>query len=167
MRRTPCATGETREITRDEFVTLAARYQGDDCLVWPFSTNARGHGVLSYRTPEGKRTTTTAHRAVLIRAEGPPPDPSMYACHEPVVCHNPPCVNPKHLRWATPYLNAMDQLLDRTGTPVLWPWDVDAIRASGETQDVLARRYGVSQAAISQAKNGVTHCATYAGEDQA
>lgn len=91
------------------FVEMAAAYEGDDCLIYPFTKNGRGYGKLN---AEGKRVY--AHRLVLTLAVGPPPFPGAEAAHAPLVCHNPSCVNPRHLRWATRAENIEDSKLDGT-----------------------------------------------------
>jgi hypothetical protein len=55
-----------------------------------------------------------AHRYVLTLTAGPPPFPRAVAAHAPLVCHNPACVNPRHLRWASQAENAADMKIDGT-----------------------------------------------------
>ena len=73
----------------------------------------------------------------------------------------PSCINPRHLRWASATGNAADRLADdthnrgeRCGTSKLTESEVLEIYASGESQQVLASRYGVSQSAVSFIKLG-------------
>jgi DNA-binding transcriptional regulator YiaG len=72
------------------------------------------------------------------------------------------CVNPKHLRWATPKENMADQY--KHGTRVmgekhpqskLSEFDVREIRkaADSESQDEIAARFGVSRATVSDIIN--------------
>jgi DNA-binding transcriptional regulator YiaG len=128
-------------------------YNGDDCLVWPFST-VRGYGNLKYRDK-----ITYAHRVMCELRHGPPPSPTHQAAHS---CgrgdHG--CVNPRHLSWATPSQNQLDKRLHgsshRAGTGYkLTPQDVAAIRATkGKTQDELAKMYGVSRRNIGAVLSG-------------
>lgn len=102
--------------------------------------------------PEG---TTLAHRIVLIRTQGEPPEPGMEACHRPKVCHNRSCVNPGHLYWGTKEANQQDRFLDETdsqgercGNAKLTDADVLAIRSSAFTLREDAERYGVHLSTI-------------------
>lgn len=59
-----------------------------------------------------------ASRVALYLAEGLPPGigPAnwWHAAHRPVICHQPGCVAPAHLYWATPTQNQQDRFLDGT-----------------------------------------------------
>lgn len=93
------------------FLLYAANYRGDDCLEWPYARGTNGYGHVHV---DG--ITTTAHRVVLTLHRGDPPDPTLEAVHAPIVCHNPGCVNPRHLRWATHAENMADTIIDGTNT---------------------------------------------------
>lgn len=88
-------------------IEVAAKYQGDGCLTWPFGKTGGGYGALYIGIDR------YAHRAVCRLVHGDPADPRMYATHS---CGNGHlgCVNPKHLRWATPTENCADKLLHGT-----------------------------------------------------
>jgi hypothetical protein len=134
-----------------------ASYGGDDCLIWPFTRNDTGRGMA---TINGKNTS--APRAMCILAHGEPPSPNHHAAHTCGKGHEG-CVNPRHLRWATPQENERDKEYHGTlrkgseiNTSRLSEADVTAIRehlAKGEKGAALARQYGVSAAAISSIRN--------------
>lgn len=127
-------------------------YDGDECLIWPFSVGDHGRGTTMLR---GK--VTSAPRIMCILAHGEPPSPAMHAAHS---CGNGHigCVHPRHLRWATVAENENDKRDHgtlRRGTTIntnkLTEDDVRAIRvAQGERIGAyLARQYGVSVSCIS------------------
>ena len=68
-------------------------YSGNECLKWPYAIGPDGYGRISV---DGK--IMNAHRFMCISAHGePPPDKPVAA----IICGNPSCVNPNHLRWTT------------------------------------------------------------------
>lgn len=77
------------------------------------------------------------------------------AAHAPQVCHQPACINPRHLRWALPDENMGDRVLDGTsnrgsrhGNSILNEDDVATIRNSNLSASDLAGRFGVSEATV-------------------
>lgn len=130
-----------------EFISIAAAYDGEECLPWPFRRNPENYG-------SGIRTT--APREVLEARLGPPPqDGTIYHCAHS--CRNPICVNPKHLRWATPKENEGDKV--GHGTAVfgeespkakLTEQQVAEIISAPQTETYksIASRYGVSRSAV-------------------
>ncbi len=141
------------------FIEKAIASQTDECLIWPYGTHHRGHGFVN--TGSGH---THAHRLVLIRVEGEPPTPEHEAAHRPLVCHNPPCVNPRHLYWATRKQNAEDRLVDGTDlrgekqpTHILTAEQALEIYHNDDmTYRELGDRFGISFSAISGIKRGET-----------
>lgn len=133
---------------------LRCIHQTDDCIEWPYLVNAAGYGQVRF---EGRMMN--AHRAALIIHCGAPPSDEMHAAHAPLICHNRRCVNPRHLRWATPSSNMRDRDIDgttfiatgeRQGASKLTEQDVAGIRASNKPQKELAELYGVSKQQISK-----------------
>lgn len=136
-------------------------YCGDECLIWPFRTNpytGYGHLVIN-------RHEIGAHRAMCILAHGEPPSPKHHAAHLCGKGHTG-CVNPMHLRWATPRENSADRIRHGTtnrgeqgGRAKLRQADVLTIRkrlGAGETKSAIARDYSVSDFAIYAIATGRT-----------
>lgn len=88
-------------LTLSAFVEKALVCTSDKCLEWPFNT-AGGYGLISYNGSKG----ILVHRYVLEKVSGPPPEEWYHAAHN---CGNKLCVNPNHLRWATPSENMQDK----------------------------------------------------------
>lgn len=78
-----------------------AGYSSDECLKWPFSRFPDGRAHMS----GGKPT-----RIMCEMTKGPPPSSKHQAAHSCGRGHEA-CVNPRHLRWATPVENSADKEL--------------------------------------------------------
>jgi hypothetical protein len=79
-------------------------HDGDECLTWPFSLSDKGRPHLKVN---GKNKS--AARVMCEMAHGKPPSRRHEAAHS---CGNghEGCINPKHLRWATPEENKADMI---------------------------------------------------------
>ena len=142
---------KTRHGERFEWITsVALRTESNDCLIWPFSRSEMGYAVLAFEGWQGY-----ASRHICKLAHGEPPAENMQAAHS---CGNGHlgCVNPRHLRWATPRENVADKTMHGTRRfgedhciAKLTERDVREIRQSAMTQTALAAKYGVHQATIS------------------
>jgi hypothetical protein len=137
---------------------VAIPYEGEDCLIWPFGRTADGYGGISIR---GNKME--AHRVICIEVHGQPPTRKHHAAH---TCGNgrKGCVNPHHLRWATPAENEHDKLLHGTivrgekGVQTkLTRQQVLEIRSlRGQiTNKEIAIRYGVALSTISMIQIGL------------
>ncbi len=84
---------------------MAAEYVGTDCLIWPYSRIGK-YGAYSIRNKG-----TYAHVVVCTIAHGKKLSMRHQAAHR---CGNTLCVNPQHLRWATPKQNCADKVLHGT-----------------------------------------------------
>jgi len=130
---------------------------GSECLQWPFARNESGYGAVSFG---GVRTL--ASRAMCIIAHGEPPSPTSEAAHS---CGRGAsgCVNPAHLRWASPRENSADRLAhgtsnrgERNGFSKLSEHDISEIRRlRGQVPRVhLAKRFGVSAGHVTKIQAG-------------
>lgn len=129
------------------------RHEGSDCLEWPFSMNTDGYGRF-----KKNQKAFAAHRTMCELAHGAPPFAGAVAAHS---CGVSKCVNPNHIRWATPKENTADKLIhgtasigERSSFAKLTAAQVIQIRNDPRSQSTIAREYGVQQAAISKIKLG-------------
>ena len=130
----------------------------DHCDLWPFSQNGRGYGQVRL---DGR--LYGAHRLSLTLAKGEPADGLCEAAHDPAVCNNRLCCNPKHLRWASHAENIADKEISDTTlvgeahqNARLTEADVLEIRASDASHATLARKFDVSIGAVSHVRKGTT-----------
>jgi hypothetical protein len=137
----------------EAFLRANLAYDGDECLPWPFRLTRTGYG---YAVVGGVQKR--ASRWMCALAHGEPPTSRHEAAHS---CGNPHCVNPKHLRWATPKQNSDDKRThgttihgERNGKTKLTADDVRAIRAAPPDLNALMARYGVSKGCISKIRSG-------------
>jgi hypothetical protein len=136
----------------EAFLRAHSVYSGDECLIWPYKTVKSGYGLATVGGVQKR-----ASRWMCIIAHGEPCDETMHAAHN---CGNPSCVNPKHLRWATPKENANDRLIhgthnrgERNGKTTLTDDQVREIRTAAPNLKDLVERYGVSKGCISKIRS--------------
>lgn len=138
-----------RGYTIEWLKTEALNFSSDDCLVWPFNKDHAGYGTLRYDGRPQK-----ASRVVCSLVHGAAPSPHHEAAHS---CGNGRlgCVNPRHIRWATPRENQADRIIHGTSNRgkrgKLTAVDVRNIRSLAKTmkQQAIADRYGMHQSSIS------------------
>lgn len=146
--------GEARRYYED----VVLRFEGDECLIWPFSRGGFGYGQVDLPTP-GSRYV---HRRACEAIYGPAPSDQHEAAHS---CGNGAggCCNPTHLRWATRTENQNDRVEHGTsnrgskhGMSKLDDATVVQILAAKGTgsQREIGLRFGVSQAAVSMIFSG-------------
>lgn len=125
-------------------------YEGDECLIWPFSRDSNGRGQIRYN---GRLRIVS--RIVCTEAHGPAPN--LDAAHS---CGNGHlgCVTKRHLSWKTPKGNKADELIhgtrirgERHTSAKLTENDVLAIRAlQGRLlQREIAAQFGVTAQTVS------------------
>lgn len=142
---------------------VALKWEGDECLPFPFYRAASGHGRLS-----GRSGPALAHVYVLNNTQGAKPSPKHEGCHR---CGNGNlgCVNPRHLYWGTRSENMRDRKLHGVAVnpprmigsqnPItkLSEDEVRQIKAAlsaGVTGLQLAKKYNVSSSAVHNIKLG-------------
>lgn len=147
--------GEPREYL-EKFVLL---YDGEDCLIWPYSRGADGYGNINY---DGRVCITS--RLVCRLTYGDPPDEAYEAAHECGKGHLG-CVSPRHLSWKTAGDNQMDRVKHGTSNrgerhplSVLTLADAIEIRAANDNvpHGEIAKKFGVSREAISAIRRGAS-----------
>ena len=143
----------SKDIAR--FYKFVPAAEPSDCWEWQSTKNHRGYGKFWLN---GR--TDLAHRVSYLFHKGSIPD-GFLVRH---TCDNPPCVNPDHLLVGTVKDNARDAIErglyprgEGNGRAKLTEGQVSEIRRcweAGETQVSMARRFGVSRAAIQWVLNG-------------
>lgn len=140
------------------FMLNAVKSDSESCIVWPFSLDGGGYGKISV---DG--VLVGVHSEVLRLSGTEKPSPDHVAAHAPKVCHNRACINPHHLRWATPAENADDRLIDGTsnqgsrhGNAKLIESNVTSIRRDPRPASDIAASYSVSEATIRDVLSGRT-----------
>ena len=132
-----------------------ANVTDEQCLIWPFTTNGVGYGLVSLN---GKRHLVS--RVMCERRHGLPPSPVHQAAHKCGNGHGG-CVNPSHLEWKTPKENQAD--IHKHGTACcgeqnplskLTVEQVKAIRTNLHSSKIASRQFGVSEGYINEIKRG-------------
>lgn len=130
-----------------------AEHNGDDCLIWPFARHPDGRAHMRAGKPS---------RIMCELAHGQPPTDKHEAAHSCGKGYDA-CVNPQHLRWATPVENTADKvehgtLLNGSRLPQakLTENQVREIRAlKGKLfQREIAAMFGVQITCINKILNG-------------
>jgi len=124
----------------------------DDCWLWTGYCNTFGHGVIGMNNK-----LPFVHRLSWIFAGNTIPDGHVVR-HK---CRSKNCLNPAHLEIGTQAENMADMIRDGTSNKgiknpncKLTEEQVHEIRASTETNTLLAKKYNVSQPTISNIRAG-------------
>jgi hypothetical protein len=136
----------SRNYSIDVFIAKAITYEGDDCLIWPFYLNRDGYAYVP-------RFGGLVSRYICKKVHGAPPTPKHEAAHS---CSNPPCINNRHLRWATHKENAADDCCgeDNYHSKLTKEQVLDIRRLAHTTpQWQIARIYGIIQKHVSDIIN--------------
>ena len=138
-----------RNTDMDAFLAMAIASDTDECIEWKWADNAVGYGI---RYAKGRSPKLATH--IVMEAVGRPRPGDLYCCHS---CNNPPCINPKHLRWDTNSGNQLDRRKagndcagERHHFARLTEVEARRIKFGGEQISVLAEELSVS---ISHVRN--------------
>lgn len=139
------------------WIVAHANYEGDGCLIWPFST-CKGYPTLGLN-----RKIVRASRVMCEMVNGPPPSRSHEAAHLCGRGHEA-CMHPKHIVWKTKSANQLDRRrhgtnrTNRTGRRgALTADQVKAIRAATGTNMSIAKAFGVSEHTVMRVRNRETY----------
>lgn len=128
----------------------------DACIEWPFALAPNGYPRIVHPSYE----THLVHRIVLTACGGEPPAATSMAAHKPTTCHNPGCVNPRHLRWASNTENQQDRVRDNTSNrgrgSQLTKQHVLTIARSRSRSVALGDQFGISRQAVADIRSGRT-----------
>ena len=127
----------------------------EGCWLWQGSLNPKGYGMMSIDS-----RPRLVHRISWQVAHGPIPG-GAFVLHK---CDNPICVRPDHLFLGTQQDNMSDMVAkgrhnpghvpgEKNGCSKLTEVQVRSIRQSNLPGVVLARKYGISPAQISDIRN--------------
>ncbi|TIU63891.1 MAG: hypothetical protein E5W25_23745 [Mesorhizobium sp.] len=137
-----------RGYVRQFFEEVVLPYDGDDCLIWPFSKDGHGYAMLGDQA---------VPRLICEEAHGPAPTPKHQAAHSCGHGHMA-CVTKGHLRWATRTENEADKLIHGTsnrgvrhGMAKLTEADVLVIRSlrGHFLQREIAEQFGIAVPTVS------------------
>lgn len=127
--------------------------QGPKSDCWEFQGGKHRFGYGMINMSESKASdVTVSHIVAWEISNGPVPD-GLFVCHK---CDNPPCCKPDHLFLGTHQDNMDDMVKKGRSGSRLPEWEILEIRASSESDDTLAKKYGCSPLTIWRIRSGKT-----------
>lgn len=153
----PLAGGTSPGQPHEFFRNVVLNYDGDECLIWPFTRTPNGYCQLWVN---GENESVS--RMICNVLYGEAPTKQHQAAHSCGKGHEG-CVTKGHLSWKTPAGNQADRIAHDTHTrgersklAKLTSQQVLQIisMAGKETQGETASRYGVSRSCVGQIQRG-------------
>lgn len=139
---------------KNELYSLLA-FDTDYCIEWN-GPNIRGYGRIFMNGKWHRAGELSLQHRNIYQPEGKP-----LVLHKPEVCHNPKCINYRHLRWGSVKENAADRTLDGTqmigsGHPraKLTEQQAKTIKHSELSDLLLSQEYSVDRKVIWAIKKG-------------
>ena len=159
--------GRTFDGEQQNYIeTVALPFLSNDCLRWPFGFRNKYPRIWT-----AKYGPVGVHQYICQAVNGPRPNPEYHAAHN---CGNKWCVNPAHVRWATPAENNADKIIhgtaqrgERHPNARLRKEDVIEIRLSAKSDALLARKFDVTVQCINQIRSGKSWHHLLLGESDA
>lgn len=131
--------GRLRNGTALKFLNDFVDPETDECVLWPYSSHGNGYG--SKIDPHGY-----PHQIICRKFHGAVPTSEHEVAHH---CGNRRCINPRHVRWATPLENNNDRKKHGTTGHKLTAAKVRQIKARPqENRAELASEFDVDVSTI-------------------
>lgn len=155
--RDPLKGAAQKGRSLDYYRNTVLKYEGDDCIVWPYLRNPKG-----YATMKVKGKSRIVSRFLCEEIHGAPPTKKHHAAHSCGRGSNG-CVTKAHVSWKTAKENEADKRLhgtiirgERHKKSKLTEEQVLSIRRMKEnsTQRAIAAMFGVGQQTISRIHSG-------------
>jgi len=153
----PVARKATPAVDPERFWKKVERGGEDECWEWTAGTFGVGYGKIRADSPNSRRCLL-AHRVAWVLSNGRDVPSGLQVLH---CCDNRLCCNPAHLFVGT-HVDNMRDMVEKGRSPKtageangFHRLTIEAVReirkeyASGQTQQVLADRYGVTRQQIS------------------
>lgn len=126
----------------------------NECIEWAGARYSNGYGAVSLNRKLAERLglprVMLAHRASYIQNIGTIPDGEVVR-HS---CHNPACINPRHLSTGTQRENLEDSIVIGRIQSKLTEADVIAIKQSTGSQREVAQQFGISSTTVWAIRHG-------------
>lgn len=142
------------------WVMATIAYQGDECQLWPLSTDRDGYGRFGHMGE-----FYFAHTYVCEAVNGPKPTPKHQAAHSCGRGHDG-CCTPRHLSWKTNAENQLDRKKHGTATTNRFgnrtrrtPEQTEEIRRAlnGSYVTAVAKRFGISRRTVERIRDGAKY----------